>query len=204
MNPHAIDPEAANTGDPELAAAAGLDASVASHSPVPPTPPPAQAPQEPPRVPAAQPNTHAPNAHAPTTPPPAAPPSGNEPHSGVHEPTQVHNPVSRGSERGRTYPSQVSERPRASGFAGAVISVGTVIAVLLTLYMLVRTLVSGAFDPSAMLSGGFALVGLPLTGIGLHGAAGQSAPENSAAWLRAPYVQLISGLAFLLAAGMAA
>ncbi|HZE39260.1 MAG TPA: hypothetical protein VE172_10655 [Stackebrandtia sp.] len=179
-------------GDPELAAASGFDPGTDNR-----TPPPAAA------VPQQQIPPHA------TTPPPAVhQQQAAEPATNLNEPTQLHNPVSAPSQqRGRAYPSQVADgvyKRSRPGLSAAVVFGAIAVAVVIV-YMMLRTFASNQYDPSVMVSGSFALAGLPLTVSGLLPLLGGGpGPEDRNAILRAPYVLLATGLVLLLAAGMAA
>lgn len=143
--------------------------------------------------------------------------------SGFDEPTQLHNPVaspSMGPDTGRfaepagarrTYPEQVGDGVyrRSRPGLGLIVAVATIGMAVLVVYMLINAMVKAesAVDPSAVISGIFALGGLPLTAWGLYpllGMGANSGPEDLSALLRPPYAHLLTGLALLIAAGLAA
>jgi hypothetical protein len=103
-------------------------------------------------------------------------------------------------------PQSTVYRARRAGIVGAL-GITAVVAELL----LLRVLLSGEFghvvDAGGVLSGIFAMTGIPLTAMGLYGlmtgaAAAGPAPER--AWLRTPLAFLPVGLTLLIAAGLAA
>ncbi len=207
----------AHLGDPELAAAAvGVDARGPDPYAVRHLPP--------------EPSTSGPGGGPPET-PFSAPPHQATP--GIDEPTQLHNPVQHqlqqpqhqqqpqpshhvqqqqppASNSRRGYPEQVGEgvyRRNRKGL-GVVLALVSLAMMGLVGFMLVGQLgAEGPLSPSAALAAALALAGLPLTAWGLYpllGMGPQSGPDHPGALLRPPYTYLLTGLALLLAAGLAA
>ncbi|CAM3232584.1 hypothetical protein STSO111631_08440 [Stackebrandtia soli] len=208
--------------DPELAAAAGMDAgrpggeipgrqSLSQHGA------PRHAPQHQPQTLMDEP-TQLHNPVAPVSSPHMAPVSSPHmaPVSSPHmAPASSHpsDPSRYQSDQGknrRGYPEQVSDgvyRRSRPGLGALVAIVAIGLAVLIGYMLMQQIAEEGPVSPSAVLAGGFALAGLPLTAWGiapLLGTGSNSGPEDFSAVLRAPYVYLVTGLVLLLAAGMAA
>ena len=215
-------------GDPELAAAAGLD----TNRPAPPRPP-VQGPVDP--ALAAPPQHQYPGQqqvggldeptqlHSYSAPQPPAP---QQPTGAFDEPTQLHNPVQQQPmphDTGRfPEPAPVQQPPRRAPEQvgdgvyrrnrpglGIIVVVVTIAMFALVAFMLVNSIVTadGALDPSAVVSGVLALAGLPLTAWGLFpllGMGPNTGPDDPRVLLRPPYALLITGLVLLLAAGLAA
>ena len=213
-------PTEAHMGDPELAAAAGMDGRgpepYAGHSqqpepaqPAPPAPP--RPPQPaPPAMPTAQPvGEPVENAYA--GPPPHVAPAG------IDEPTRVHNPVQPQQPQQQPpqyqqqrYPEQVAEgvyRRNRKGLGLVLVIITCVMAGIVGFMLVNQFTADGPLSPSAALAAAFALTGLPLVAWGLYpvlGMGSQSGPDHYSALLRPPYAYLLTGLVLLIAAGLAA
>jgi hypothetical protein len=199
-------------GDPELAAASGFE-GVAQQPPV--------------RQPVQSPPDHPVSSQWPAKPatPPAGVPSAPESPGGFDEPTQLHHSVQQQTgfcepqrfveppatpASPRRGPAQVGEgvyrrsRPALGiALAAVTLAMSAVMAILL-----VAAFVDGRpFNASAIVSATFALAGLPLTAWGLYpllGMGPHTGPQESHVLLRPPYAVVLTGIALLIAAGLAA
>ncbi|GAA4900587.1 hypothetical protein LX16_0550 [Stackebrandtia albiflava] len=191
-----MEPDALH-GDPELAAAAGVDA-YRPQSPV-----------------SGQPVS---GGH---------PEPAGQQYGAMDEPTRLHNPVTQqaappphpapppvpaqaGGQNRRGYPEQVAEGVyrRSRPGLGVLLAVVAVAMIALVGGMLIATVGgTGLANPSAVVSAALAFAGIPLTAWGLYpllGMGSQAGPDHYSALLRAPYVHLLTGLVLLVAAGLAA
>jgi hypothetical protein len=135
------------------------------------------------------------------------------PESPAAEPTGEHHTQSidrdalRRPTKAAPAPTQTVYKARRAGAFGLVMTLAVVAELLL-----VRVLVAGELGhpvvAGAVLGALFAMVGIPLTAIGLYalitGPSATAGPNVVYAWLRTPLAYLPVGLVLLVAAGLAA
>jgi hypothetical protein len=96
-------------------------------------------------------------------------------------------------------------RPRRIGIA-AIIAIVTAVAEILLLRVLLVAEFGSKGTPGGVLAGLFALAGVPLVAMGLHGlatGAASAGPSAGRLWLKVPLAYLPIGLVLVIAAGLA-